>query len=55
MGYYDLTMDEIRENLEPWIWDQKLVYSSPLSVNPEACIAKYYSKLSLLSQFRWGL
>lgn len=44
----------IEQNLEPWIWDEKLALESPLSQDPakEGVIESYFEELHGLSAFR---
>jgi len=45
----------IDENLEPWVWDEKLASESPLSQDPaeKGVIESYFKELSALSAFRY--
>ncbi|CAO3669436.1 unnamed protein product [Umbelopsis ramanniana] len=44
----------IDENLEPWVWDEKLASESPLSQDPaeKGVVDSYFKELSALSAFR---
>ncbi|CAO3664381.1 unnamed protein product [Umbelopsis vinacea] len=44
----------INENLEPWIWDEKMALESPQSQDPakQGVIESYFQELSSLSAFR---
>jgi phosphomannomutase len=45
----------INENLEPWIWDEKIALESPQSRDPakQGVIESYFQELSSLSAFRF--
>ncbi|CDS12562.1 hypothetical protein LRAMOSA04756 [Lichtheimia ramosa] len=44
--------DSIQENLEPWVWDYKLVDTSDLCQEPVGVIDSYFEEVAALSQYR---